>query len=386
MRLQSPSIPSSSIPSASIEVEIEPARDCVDLATAWRALEQRADCSFFLSWSWIGAWLAELPAEIEPLCLRARAGGEIVGLALLTWRQERRHGVINARQLHLHATGHLFFDQLTIEYNDFLVDRRLGDQVRRAMIRALAGWPELWNELLLDGMNPGFKDQLDGLVGNISILQSDHPYVDFGAMGNVDCIDALGRNTRHQIRRTGRLCGDPVLERAADAAQGNSFFDGLVDQHRAIWVDRGKAGAFWNDFLMGFHHRLIAEGVPSGQVQLLRSRGGDGRIMGHLYNFAHRGRVYCYQSGFERYADNRIKPGLLTHHLAIVMSRGDGQRFYDFMAGDMRYKRSLSNRHGELIWILAQRPGLVMSIERQFRYLKRRLKAWLAKRNGTVEA
>ena len=108
--------------------------------------------------------------------------------------------------------------------------------------------------------------------------------------------------------------------------------------------------------------------------------------MGHLYNFAHRGRVYCYQSGFERYTDNRIKPGLLTHHLAIAKSRADGQRYYDFMAGDMRYKRSLSNRHVEMIWILVQRPGLAMSVERQFRHLKRRVKTWLAKRNGTVEA
>jgi CelD/BcsL family acetyltransferase involved in cellulose biosynthesis len=266
------------------------------------------------------------------------------------------------------------------------VDRRLADQTRAAMIRALADWPDLWNELFLDGMNPSFKDNLDGLTGHVSILQSNHPYVDLGAIGDMDCLDALGRNTRHQIRRTGRMCGDPKLERAADVAEGNAFFDGLVDQHRAIWVERGKAGAFWNDFLMGFHHRLIAEGVPDGQVQLLRSRGGDGKIMGHLYNFAYRGRVYCYQSGFERYADNRIKPGLLTHHLAIAMNRASGQRYYDFMAGDMRYKRSLSNRHGEMIWILVQRPGLAMSIERQFRYVKRRLKAWLAKRNGSSEA
>lgn len=58
------------------------------------------------------------------------------------------------------------------------------------------------------------------------------------------------------------------------------------------------------------------------------------------------------------------------------MNRAHGQRYYDFMAGDMRYKRSLSNRQGEMNWILVQRPGMAMAVERQFRYAKRRLKAW----------
>src|SRR3546814_15671611 len=46
----------------------------------------------------------------------------------------------------------------------------------------------------------------------------------------------------------------------------------------------------------------------------------------HLYNFFYRDRVYAYQSGFPRHADNRLKPGLLSHHLAIQMSRANGLR------------------------------------------------------------
>jgi CelD/BcsL family acetyltransferase involved in cellulose biosynthesis len=110
-------------------------------------------------------------------------------------------------------------------------------------------------------------------------------------------------------------------------------------------------------------------------VQLLRTRAGDGKIVGHLYNFVYRGRVYCYQSGFARFADNRMKPGLVSHHLAIVMSRAGGLRYYDFLAGDSRYKRSLSNRVGEMVWIVMQRPALRFTIEHRLRGAKQRLDA-----------
>lgn len=360
-----------------IEVEIEPAREHRDLAAEWRALEERADCSMFLTWRWIGAWLAELPREIEVLCLRARHDGETVGLALLCWRQVRRRGVIRAAQLHLHETGHLHFDQLTVEYNDFLVDRRMIGEVRRAMLGSLMGWRDLWDELTLAGVDPSFADSLGEVAGTVNMRKEIHPYVDLGAIADGACLAALGPNTRHQIRRTMRLCGDPRLEMATTPAEAAIFFDGLCEQHHQVWQPRGMAGAFWNDFLQAFHRRVIAEGAADGFVQLLRSRAGDGRILGHLYNVVHRGRVYAYQSGFAPNDDNRVKPGLLTHHLAIVLNKARGARFYDFMAGDVRYKRSLSNRAGEMLWIVIQRPRLDFAIERRLRDLKNHLDARL---------
>ena len=47
---------------------------------------------------------------------------------------------------------------------------------------------------------------------------------------------------------------------------------------------------------------------------------------------------------------------------------------YDFLAGDSRYKRSLSNRQEELIWVVVQRPAVRFAIERGFRRLKAHLR------------
>jgi CelD/BcsL family acetyltransferase involved in cellulose biosynthesis len=360
---------------ASIAVDLAPARDCAGLEQSWRGLETRADGSFFLGWRWIGAWLAELPSAIEPLCLRARAGGETVGLALLTPRAIRRRGLIASRQLHLNATGQPSLDQLTIEHNGFLLDRRLAAEAGGAMLDCLAAHRVPWDELFLDGVAPSWLALLDRLRGIKVIRQhSVCPYVDLTALQGADGLSGIGPNTRQQIRRMYRLSAGPVLEQAAGAAEGLEYLDRLAALHQAQWESRGHPGAFGSDFLAAFHRRLVAEGAASGAVQLLRLRAGDGRPLGYLYNFVHRDRVYAYQSGFPSLADNRIKPGLLGHHMAILKNRGDGLSFYDFLAGDSRYKRSLSNRQEELIWVVVQRPAVRFAIERGFRRLKAHLR------------
>ncbi len=358
-----------------VTVDLTPARRWPGLGAAWRSLEQRADGSFFLSWRWIGSWLAELPAGIEPLCLRARAEGELVGLALLTPRRTRRAGLLAVRQLHLNSTGDPALDRPTIEYNGFLLDRRVAAEALRAMLQYLAGQANLWNELVLDGVTPALTGPLGVLDGAILVRQrSICRFVDLAALGDGDGLAALGPNTRHQIRRTYRLCAEPRLEVATDATEAQGFLTDLAALHQAQWTARGQPGAFGSEFLMRFHRRLVGEGVPAGDVQLLRARAGDGRVVGHLYNFVHRDRVYAYQSGFPRHEDNRLKPGLLSHHLAILMNRDRGLRIYDFLAGDSRYKQSLANRRGELIWIAVQRRSARFAVERGLRALKARLR------------
>ena len=60
---------------------------------------------------------------------------------------------------------------------------------------------------------------------------------------------------------------------------------------------------------------------------------GD-RVAGYLYNFVHRGWVAAYQSGFDFGDDaDRLRPGLVSHALAIEHYRRAGVRVYDFLGG-----------------------------------------------------
>jgi CelD/BcsL family acetyltransferase involved in cellulose biosynthesis len=79
---------------------------------------------------------------------------------------------------------------------------------------------------------------------------------------------------------------------------------------------------------------------PRGAIQVLRAEG-----VGVLYNFVDRGRVYFYQSGFHYSPDNRLKPGLVMHYLAVEHCLSNPELAeYDFLAGDSQYKRSLGMR------------------------------------------
>lgn len=358
---------------AEIAVDLAPARECRRLAEEWRDLETRADCSFFQSWSWIGTWLAELPMAIDPLCLRARLAGETVGLALLTPHEARRHSFVTAHQLHLHATGGEQ-DRLTVEHNGFLVDRRCAAAAIAALLHHLAGL-DGWEELVLPGVDPSMEASVAALGRVILLQRSLCPHIDLTALGSGSYLDGLGANTRYQLRRSHRLYGGPTLDTAGDRGSAAAFLAGLEELHEARWRSAGKDGAFAGDFPKAFHRRLVTEGVGNGTVQLLRTRTGDGRTIGYLYNFLHRGRVYAYQSGFETPADNRLKPGLVSHHLAIEMNRAAGRTVYDFLAGDSRYKRSLANGASELVWLVVQRPAGKFRIENLARALKSLLRA-----------
>jgi hypothetical protein len=75
------------------------------LEREWRAQERLAGRGFFLSWAWIGTWLATLPAGAEPFLLRAKRGGTTIGIAL---------GVERSGALYLNATGNRDLDTIYI--------------------------------------------------------------------------------------------------------------------------------------------------------------------------------------------------------------------------------------------------------------------------------
>jgi len=176
----------------------------------------------------------------------------------------------------------------------------------------------------------------------------------------------LSANARGQIRRSMRLYGpDLALTRAADSASVVSYFDEMVALHQASWAGQGKPGAFAAAGARAFHASLLAAAVPRGEADLLRVTAG-GRTVGVLYQLRHGGqaggqpggRVWCYQSGFARAADARLKPGLVCHTLAIQHYRAMSIAVYDFLAGADRYKRTLARGGGQTLhWFTLYAAG-----------------------------
>ncbi len=340
-----------------LAVTLHPVTDWTALGERWRALEARADGSFFQGWSWIGCLGPE--RYDDPVLLEAQRGGRTVALGLFN----RRRGWL-FDTLWLHETGDPRSDAVFIEHNGLLIDAASGavadDTLRACLAAARHGaLPGAWRgrRLILSGVDAAHL-RAAAAIGAVSRLTTRvAPALDLAALprDGLGHEDVLSANTRAQLRRSLRAyaaLGALAIRRAADTAEAHRFLDALARLHQATWQRRGRAGAFADPHFARFHHALIDRALPRGEVELWRVSAGPAEI-GYLYNFQYRGRVLAYQSGFDyAVADRRAKPGLTCHHLAIGQGLAENRTYYDFMAGDDRYKRSLANAASTLYWLV----------------------------------
>jgi CelD/BcsL family acetyltransferase involved in cellulose biosynthesis len=352
-----------------------------DAAAEWQALEARVDCSFFQSWGWVGTWLEALPESVRPEMLRITLGGETRGFGLLMHAARRRHGLIRSRTLFVQETGVPALDCLTVEHGGLLAGSADLGAVIEGVLRHLerrGGWDELFvagvdlpltatylRVAAARGMMTCEEDRKPSFVVDLARVRQ----------GSANYLAALSSNTRYQIRRSMREFerrGPLRIESATSTAEALQSFAALGELHQRYWQSRGQPGAFANDFFVRFHRLLIERRFEHGNVQLLRVRAGDDDV-GWLYNFVHRGRVYSYQSGFAYGNGAKLKPGLVSHVLAIQHNLELGHTAYDLLAGDSQYKRSLSNDHSEMVWLCLQRPRLRFRLEALARALRDRM-------------
>src|SRR3546814_12315510 len=67
-----------------------------------------------------------------------------------------------------------------------------------------------------------------------------------------------------------------------------------------------------------------------------------GHLLGYLLNFIYRGRAMNYQSAFTSGISPKAKPGLMCHAAAVTRYAAEGHATYSLLAGEDRYKQSLS--------------------------------------------
>jgi CelD/BcsL family acetyltransferase involved in cellulose biosynthesis len=366
-------------------VEITALADIEAVVKAWRDVEADADSSFFVSADWTDAWLRSLPEEALPLLVQITLDDDSTALALLGRTRTRRRKVIRSRVLALHETGDRELDIFTVEHNRLLARAGAERNGWHSLLTALAHRPDWWDELRVSAVTRSERDRVLAAADEAGLdtrLIDSKPYY-FVNLRNLresgqDYLGSLSRNTRYQVRRSAKLYeqeyGEVTLRNAESVEEALAFFSRLCELHEAYWNKRELPGAFATQLSQTFHRRLIANSVPEGHAQLTRIRAGDHEI-GYLYNFVHRGTVSSYQSGFNYSADNRIKPGLLGHCLAVEKQIEAGQDVYDFLMGRSQYKSSLSTDEGEMSWLSIQRPRLMFRLEALAQRIKARLTA-----------
>lgn len=353
-----------------------------ELEQDWLSLQQRADCSFFQSWGWIGPWLEQIAMDLSPLVVRVWFEDALVGLGIFVGKRISRHLFVRSEARFLHE--YPFDDQnMTIEYNGLLADREHQQAVYSETINHLFRAGKACDELHFGAVGestdrllrniPAMREETSGYYRVLEESQAFSVSLDQFGPGIDAYLDTLGANRRTQIRRTLRLFGEKStlqLQTAADTDEALHYFDGLRELHTARWQAEGQLGSFANKRWEAFHRALISARFRYNEVQLLRVGNSEG-VIGYLYNFTWRGRVYVLQTGFRKFSDKRLMPGYAVHALAIVYNKQQGMEVYDLMHGDSLYKRLLCNRTEPLRWVVIQKRRWMFELEERVMQLAR---------------
>ncbi|MGE4324245.1 MAG: GNAT family N-acetyltransferase [Sphingobium sp.] len=338
------------------------------LAERWRALEQRADGSFFLGWTWVGAWLDSYAIRPELLAVTDEDGRD-VALALAGHAMmPRLLGPVAT--LSLNQSGDRAADRPYVEYNGLLAAAGREGEAAQAACAAIERRRD-WRALRLSGVAPG--SPLLALSARRKVRVDNAPVyrVDLGRVraAQGDYLSLLSANTRGQIRRAMKDHGGalPTVARIVGTAQ---IYAGL-EEMRALNQGRHADNAWDDAGFFGFVAALLAGEEEQGPVELLRFTVAD-RLVGLLVNFVHRGQAMNYQSAFADPLSAKDKPGLLCHAAAVDHYAARGLSIYSLLAGKDRYKQSLATCEERLEWWVLERAASRLEAEALLRRLLRR--------------
>lgn len=337
------------------------------LASRWQTLEAKGKSSFFLGWTWTGAWLAA--TGVRPDLLAVQVDGRDMAFALVgRARMQRPLGKLPG--LSLNQSGDAAADRHFVEYNGFLVAQDAPGGVEQAAVEHLLACRD-WRLLRLSGVVSGSPLADAGTFRRRTLIAETPAYfVDLEGvrLAQGDYLSLLSANSRSQIRRSIREYGAGEPEIAIAVADD---IEQWLSEMRALNTGRHADNAWEEPLFRSFAHELVIRGLANGEVELLRITQG-GRLLGYLLNFVYRDRAMNYQSAFASGISPKAKPGLMCHAAAVARYAAGGHAIYSLLAGEDRYKQSLSTGHETLQWWELERFSPSLEAEYMLRKIFRR--------------
>jgi hypothetical protein len=346
----------------------------LELQQKWARLYAGSNRNVFLDWPWMDAWLNIVP--INSIILEATYQEECVGLGLMCSKTQRIcFGLISIKQLWLHKCGNQKLDQMWIEHNDFLLHSQYETETRLALVNYIKNTFAEWHEFYLGLSSKRIVNAFESVLGKprVVIFASDFE-VDLNNIDNIESyLGLLSKNTRSQIARSKKLLsreGDINLRLAQTESDKKIFFTELSKLHQKKWRQTATGSGFDNSVFVEFHKHIIFGDIDN-RYSGIYSLEINSKPLSFVYLLKNSDSWYFYLSGMETHSDNKIKIGLLTHTLLIQLAINNGIKTYSFLAGDARYKKSMSNNSDgiqELVCFL--KPSKLNYFLQKLRHLK----------------
>jgi CelD/BcsL family acetyltransferase involved in cellulose biosynthesis len=352
--------------------------DLSRLKSQWSELFQSSEQSVFLDWNWISAWLESIPST--PIVIEANNQGKLLGLGLLC--QKTKHVLFNSfaiKQLWLHKYGDEVVDQTWIEHNDFLLDKNHEDATRKALLEYIKSClTPTWHEFYMGMSQQSQLSKFEALLGSYrTIVASPDFSVDLTSIQDVtQYLASLSKNTRSQINRSQKLLsqlGDMKLVTAKTEQEKKSFFEQISLFHQNKWRNTELGSGFDNSIFVNFHKSIIFKDINNDYSDIYALKLND-ETLALLYILKTQDTWYFYLSGIDTHPDNKIKIGLLAHTLVIEQAIKHDIKKYSFLAGDARYKQSMSNVSEEpQALVCFSKPSTLLLLIKQLRHFKQSL-------------
>lgn len=334
------------MPNVSYTVNLVPCstKTISEIGEIWQELSSRVDdANYFLSWPWIESWLMTCCPTVMDRCylIIAERTRQVCGLGIVV------HDAKHYRTGYLHKAGNDALDQIWLEYNDFLLQADDREAIRDAMLTSVMTSPLLKIQALTLDMTLLSADTLDNVGLPFQTLSSIGYKKDItGRATSEMLLQDFSKNTRQQITRSlKRLSqqGRVGLKVCREPQEKLSALPEIRRLHQEQWRANEWGSGFDNGVFDQFHQRLLEH--ASTQVIMLEI---DDKPLAYGYYFCFNKQVLFYLSAMIKSADNRTKVGLSFHALAMTHFAKFGYQSYDFLAGDARYKASLSDTKYEL--------------------------------------
>lgn len=342
-----------------------------EVEVLWQQVVQRSKQStFFTAWDWISSTL--LLAPDAWWLQQCYSNGNLIALAI--WFEKTvNHFGIQRRQLWLHKTGHDDLDRVWIEYNNFVVDSNFdATQVSKVMLNFLIKQKTLpFDELHVD-----MTTQLIDVVPVFSTLHTScFVHEKLATKGYRVSLENetdtwLSKNTRYQLKRSQQLLSESGEVVVISISNKADFLTEFAEHHIQQWQHEKWGSAFTNQYFMWFHTRLVSSDAVTMLVMQL-----GGRRIARGYFITHDKQVFFYASAIEQSSNPKVKVGYVFHLLAMRFFQQKGYTSYDFLAGDMQYKQSLSNSCYPMKSFVIERKNVYSMSRQVMRRLKTTLRA-----------
>lgn len=353
----------------------------------WRTLELNACNTPFTNWYWLKAWLQTcLKSQAELVLVEAKVEHTLVGLAILLKRKKMLVPGIRLKQLWLHKSGNMEDDQVWIEHNQFLTHRDFDVQANAAIYEYLFSL-DILDELyvglcktkhLCEHLPAYFCKRLDILSVGYEVDLSQCRSIE-------DYLAQLSKNTRSQINRTKRhlsQLGQFSLHLKADHSSKVTSFQDMANIHKERWAMTQFGSGFNNPKFVKFHQQILFEDKHNRHTRIYALTLNN-ETLGYIYLLTDHNTWYFYLSAIKLHESNKIKIGLLFHTLVIEQAIQAGVNCYDFLAGEARYKQSLSNKQGYKQYLCCYYANTrLLRLREKLRHLKNRIKLHIPHKVG----